>query len=610
MKKFLCFLMVFSFCFSAFAVTDIGGHWAEDYISGWIEMGNISGYPDGTFRPNNSITRAEFAALLNRIMVDIPESAEYQDVTFADVAEDAWFYGDVYRLATFSIISKADNFYPNRNITREEAMVMIYRAFGYTPEDEKAFADSDKISPWAKDAVSALVALNIVSGYPDGTIRPKVNLTRAETVKMLDTFAPKLNLETVPGILEAVYKKSGKEFFGMMQSEINAENSEYFIGIPFDKIAEGYASEPMMSAQAHSVCLVRVKDKTQAVNIAAEIKNNVDPRKWVCVGIERSEIITVVRGDLILLIMDRAAPKALERSFLNLDLGDEYPVQQQVSVSEDSTDKNTLYNYNGQYINDFGEYSEASALKFAEKINYITDTYLDETASAYYAVIPSKNYYANAYLPTPFDYDGLFTTLRQNIFGAGEINLFDVLSYDDYLITDFHWKQESLQGVLNRLGMYLNFSVDLNTFDENKVEGFVGQLGYGNPNFPKETITYLTNEHTENAVVDNYQDKNFNKVYDTAKLSTTSQYDLFLSGPTPLTTIKNDNGKSDRKLIIFRDSFGSSLAPLLIGKYKEIVLIDIRYVMSSTLSNFVDFSGADVLFLYNDQVINNATMLK
>lgn len=609
MKKVLCFLLATAFCFSAFAVTDIGGHWAEEHISEWIEMGNISGYPDGTFRPNNSITRAEFATLLNRIVVDIPENAEYREVTFADVSEDAWYYTDVYRLATFGIISKANNFYPDRNVTREEAMVMIYRAFGFTPEEEKTFTDSDKISSWAKDAVSALVSLDIVSGYPDGSIRPKVNLTRAETVKMLDTFAPKLNLETVPGILDAVYKKSGKEFYNMMQSEINAENSEYFIGIPFDKIAEGYASEPMMSAQAHSVCLVRVKDKTQAVNIAADIKNNVDPRKWVCVGIERSEIITVVRGGLILLIMDRIAPKALERSFLNLDLGDDYPVEN-VAVSEESTDKNTLYNYKGQYLNDFGEYSEASALKFAEKINYITDTYLDESASAYYAVIPSKNYYANAYLPTSFDYDGLFTTLRQNIFGAGEINLFDALTYDDYLITDFHWKQESLQGVLDRLGTYLNFNVDLNTFTENKVEGFSGQLGYGNPNFPKETITYLTNEHTENAVVDNYQDKSFTGVYDTAKLSTTSQYDLFLSGPTPLTTVKNENAASDRRLIIFRDSFGSSLAPLLIGEYKEIVLVDIRYVVSSTLSNFVDFSGADVLFLYNDQIINNATMLK
>ena len=610
MKKVLCLLLALTFAFSALAVSDIGGHWAEKMISEWIEYGNIGGYPDGTFRPNNPITRAEFVTLLSRVMTEIPEGAEYQEVTFADVPEDAWFYEVVYRLASFGIISKADNFYPNRNITREEAMVMIYRAFGFTPEEEKSFTDSDKISPWAKDAVSALCALNIVAGYPDGSIRPKNNLTRAETVKMLDTFAPKIDLTTVPGILDAVYKKSGKEFYNMMQSEINAENSEFFIGIPFDEIAEGWASEPMMSAQAHSVCLVRVKDKSKAVNIAESIKANVDPRKWVCVGIERSEIITVVRGDLILLIMDRIAPKALERSFISLDLGDDYPVEQQITAEENSTAKDTLYFYNGQYMNDFGPYNEASAVKFAEKINYLTDTYLDENNMAYYAIIPSKNYYANAYLPESFDYDGMYGTLRQNIYGAAEINLFDVLSYEDYLITDFHWKQESLQGVAERLGMHLDFSVDLSSFTENKVDNFKGQLGYGKTDFPTETITYLTSDATDSAVVDNYQDKSFTGVYDTAKLSTTSQYDLFLSGPTPLTTIKNESAASDKRLIIFRDSFGSSLAPLLIGEYKEIVLIDIRYVVSSTLSQFVDFEGADILFLYNDQIVNNATMLK
>jgi len=609
MKKVLCFLLALSFCFSAFAASDISGHWAEGMVNEWIEMGNIGGYPDGTFRPNNPITRAEFTALLNRIMVNEPEG-EFNYVEFNDVTEDKWFYTDVSRLAFFGVISAADNFYPNRNITREEAMVMIARAFSLTAGEEVSFTDSDEISSWAKDGVSALVNEGIVAGYPDGTIRPKNNLTRAETVKMLDAFAPKLNLETLPGILEAVYKKSGKEFPGVMQTEINAENSEYFIGIPFYEIAEGVASEPMMSAQAHSVCLVRVKDKNKAQEIAAEIKNKVDPRKWVCVGIERSEIITVIRGDLILLIMDRTAPKALERSFISLDLGDDYPVETQITASENSTDKNTLYFHDGQYMNDFGEYKESSAIKFAEKINALTDKYLDEENMAYWAIIPSKNYYVNAYLPTPFDYDGMFSTVRQNIFGAGEINLFDVLSYDDYLITDFHWKQESLQGVVDRLGAYLDFSVDLSTFTENKAENFKGQLGYGNANFPGETITYLTSEATESAVVDNYQDKSFTGVYDTAKLSTTSQYDLFLSGPTPLTTIRNENANSDKKLIIFRDSFGSSLAPLLCGEYKEIVLIDIRYVVSSTLDQFVDFEGADILFLFNDQIVNNATMLK
>lgn len=609
MKKIVSLLLALSFVFSAFAVSDIKGHWAEDYINEWITVGNIGGYPDGTFRPNNPITRAEFAALLNRIMVDEPEG-EFEYVEFSDVSEGHWFYTDVSRLAFFDVISEQKYFSPNRHITREEAMTMVGRAFGITSGGEDVFSDSAEISSWAREIIFALVAEGALTGYPDGTIRPKAKLTRAETVKMLNYFAPKADLETLPGILSAVYNYSGKEFPMLMQSEINAENSEYFLGIPFTNIAEGVASEPMMSAQAHSVCLVRVKNKRNVQQIANDIKKKVDPRKWVCVGIERSEIITIVRGDLILLIMDRTAPKALERSFISLDLGDDYPVETQITESEDSTDDTTLFNYDGQYFNDIGEYNEASALKFAEKINYITDTYLTESNTAYYAVVPSKNYYVNASLPTPFDYDAMFNTLRQNINGAWEINLYDTLSYDDYLKTDFHWKQDALKGVVDRLGANFGFEVDFNQFKKNTVKNFMGQLGYGKADFPKENLVYLTSNATNNAVVENHQDRSFKGVYDTAKLKTTSQYDIFLSGPTPLTTIKNDKAKSDKKLIIFRDSFGSSLAPLLIGEYSEIVLIDLRYVMSSALSEFVTFEGADVLFIYNDQIINNATMLK
>ncbi len=609
MKKIVSLLLALSFVFSAFAVTDISGHWAEEIINEWVTVGNIGGYPDGTFRPNNPITRAEFAVLLNRIMVNEPEG-EFEYAEFKDVSEGHWFYTEVSRLAFFDVISKAENFYPNRHITREEAMTMIGRAFGISGGGEAVFTDTDKLSAWAKDVVLALASEGAITGYPDGTIRPKAKLTRAETVKMLDYFAPKADLTTLPGILSAVYNYSGKEFPMLMQSEINAENSEYFLGIPFTDIKEGVASEPMMSAQAHSVCLVRVKNAKNAEKIAKQIKEKVDPRKWVCVGIERSEIITIVRGDMILLIMDRNAPKSLERSFLSLDLGEGYESSVEITASENSTDKNTLFYHEGQYFNDLGAYNEASALKFAEKINYITDTYLSEDTTAYYAIIPSKNYYVNASLPTPFDYDAMFNTLRQNINGAWEINLYDVLGYDDYLATDFHWKQDALQGVVDRIGSYYDFSVDLDKFKKNTAKDFMGQLGYGKADFPKEDLIYLTNEATNNAVVDNYQDKSFAGVYDTAKLKTTSQYDLFLSGPTPLTTIKNENANSDKRLIIFRDSFGSSLAPLLIGEYKEIVLVDLRYVMSATLGEFVDFKGAEVLFIYNDQIVNNATMLK
>ena len=85
---------------------------------------------------------------------------------------------------------------------------------------------------------------------------------------------------------------------------------------------------------------------------------------------------------------------------------------------------------------------------------------------------------------------------------------------------------------------------------------------------------------------------------------------MFLSGPVSLLTIQNPNARSNRELVIFRDSFGSSLAPLLAEGYSEITLVDIRYLPSARVGQFVDFTGKDVLFLYSTQVLNNSEALK
>ena len=107
------------------------------------------------------------------------------------------------------------------------------------------------------------------------------------------------------------------EFPNVANTEITKENSEYYLGIPNMEFAEALASEPMMNAQAHSICLVRVKEGDDAKAIAEQIRTSVNPRKWICVGVERDDVITAVRGDLILLVVDSFAPKAFETSFLS-----------------------------------------------------------------------------------------------------------------------------------------------------------------------------------------------------------------------------------------------------------------------------------------------------
>ena len=95
------------------------------------------------------------------------------------------------------------------------------------------------------------------------------------------------------------------------------------------------------------------------------------------------------------------------------------------------------------------------------------------------------------------------------------------------------------------------------------------------------------------------------QVYNMEKLSGNDLYELYLSGNQPLLQIENPNAATDKELIIFRDSFGSSLAPLLVKDYAKVTLVDLRLVDYKSLNEFLTFKGQDVLFLYNTQVLNS-----
>ncbi len=99
------------------------------------------------------------------------------------------------------------------------------------------------------------------------------------------------------------------------------------------------------------------------------------------------------------------------------------------------------------------------------------------------------------------------------------------------------------------------------------------------------------------------------KVYDLEKYKTsTDKYNLYLSGPTSIITINNPSSSTNKELILFRDSFGSSVAPLLIENYSKITLIDLRYINKELLQQFVDFENQDVLFLYSVPVLNSGVL--
>jgi hypothetical protein len=100
------------------------------------------------------------------------------------------------------------------------------------------------------------------------------------------------------------------------------------------------------------------------------------------------------------------------------------------------------------------------------------------------------------------------------------------------------------------------------------------------------------------------------QVYDLSKLTSPDLYDVFLSGGMALQQITNPAGDPNRHLIIFRDSFGSSIAPLLVQEYAKVTLVDIRYLQIDLLGRFLEFNGQDVLFLYSTLVLNNSETIK
>lgn len=233
----------------------------------------------------------------------------------------------------------------------------------------------------------------------------------------------------------------------------------------------------------------------------------------------------------------------------------------------------------------------------------VYETYLAGTdCQVYMALIPDKNYYlAPLYSYPTMDYDAYVRMVKENTGYAKYIDLFSVLSLEDFYHTDQHWRQENLQPVVKQLADAMGFAVG--EYEENQLEmSFYGtyyrQAGLsGEP----DEIHYLTNAVIRDSEVKIYQDGKMTdgQVYNMQKASGRDPYDFFLEGTNPVITMENPHAKSDRKLVIFRDSFASSLTPLLLEDYAQITLIDLRYMKAEAIPQFVDFSNQDVLFLYS-----------
>lgn len=247
----------------------------------------------------------------------------------------------------------------------------------------------------------------------------------------------------------------------------------------------------------------------------------------------------------------------------------------------------------------------------AERFSYIYETYLRNSAkSVHLSIIPDKNHF----LPTlKYDSEELVSYMKDKMPYAEYTDIFHHLALSDYYFTDSHWKQEEIADVadalLSSLGRPQTESFIENTLDTPFYGVFVGQSA---KKVSPDTIRHLTNDTINSLTVTSYDTGAPKRVlvYDMEKAGGRDPYEMFLAGNSALLTVENPNRQDGSHLIVFRDSFASSLLPLMAGSYEKITAVDIRYIQSAMLGNFVDFKGADVLFLYSEGMLNGSLGLR
>lgn len=250
------------------------------------------------------------------------------------------------------------------------------------------------------------------------------------------------------------------------------------------------------------------------------------------------------------------------------------------------------------------EYDPQMTDKFIDYVNRVSQEYFANN-DIYVSVIPNKSYFLSSMTN---HYSELFNDTFDNY-----IDIIPYLGIEDYYLTDPHWRQERIIDVANLLlqGMNKFPSLKLEDFKILAQEGFMGAYGAQSSfNVDPEVLYYLYQENMDEVIVRDVEDQSVTGIYDEEALVGMDPYEVYLSGASPLIEMINPNAKSQDELIIFRDSFASSIAPLFLNEYAKITLVDTRYMHAEYLNEFVTITDQDVLFLYSDMIIQRSNLLK
>lgn len=274
-------------------------------------------------------------------------------------------------------------------------------------------------------------------------------------------------------------------------------------------------------------------------------------------------------------------------------------------------DNNGIYKKNGYLAKIEYPMKEEAIIHASKKFEKIYKKY-GKGGKVYVSVIPDKGYFLAKEGGYPgIDYQNLEDLMKENTGFAEYISISDLLSLEDYYRTDTHWRQEKIKKVAKRLAEKMGTKLFWNYVEKLANPKFYGvyhgQLALP---IPGEELRYLEAEEMKECKIYDLQNNREIGIYDEGLAMGRDGYEMFLSGSLSLIRMENPNAPKGKKLILFRDSFSSSLGPLLLSGYGEIIMVDIRYINSNVLDRFVEFENHDILFLYSTLVLNHSETLK
>lgn len=273
-----------------------------------------------------------------------------------------------------------------------------------------------------------------------------------------------------------------------------------------------------------------------------------------------------------------------------------------------------VYVYQGYAVTTEAGYDQKSLDYAALKFQQLYDSYLTgNDGHIYLSVVPDKgSFTAPPEGYTPASAQETADTLLAQLDFVQYVDIAPGLTLEDYYRTDPHWRQECLVATAQTLAQAMDVPL-AGDFQENAIDvPFYGAYAEkaGEP-LVADTLRYLTGEVLDACTVYDYETDAQEPLYDLSAVETDTPYDLYLQGSRSLLRIDSPLSATDKTLVVFRDSFGSSLIPLLAESYRTIYAVDIRYLSSQMVGRFLSFDGSeDVLFLYSTMVLQNSRTMK